>query len=215
MTRFFFDRYGAVPAKRPARPVPAQCSEASKGAVVGGVPSGKTASTAVDRGSGGRPLPDFDIPALVYRVNSTFNPFAAGSGIDCRVNQVKDGLTFYELALPSELSRFFVAFLESMTGFFRVLNVKEQHALATDLARFKAIDPQAIAERDAFKADYIARVCTTFEDLRSQGQETNEAIKGTLRALKSVSHPWATYEQIKSCLRSEGLLRGKNRRSRK
>lgn len=215
MTRFFFDRYGAIPAKRPARPHPAQCGQASKGAASGGVPDVCQASTAVGRGSGNRPLPDFDITALVYQVNSTFNPLAAGSGIDCRVSQVKDGLTFYELALPSELSRFFVAFLESMTGFFRVLNVKEQHALATDLARFKAIDPQAIAERDAFKADYVARVCTTFEELTGQGQEINEAIKGALRALKSVSHPWAIYDQVKSCLRSEGLLRGKNRRSKK
>lgn len=215
MTRFFFDRYGAVPVKRNSRPDPAQCRPERECAAFDGVPTGKAASATDGSDSAVRPLPDFDIQALIYRANSSFNPLAVGSSVDCRVSQVKDGLTFYELALPSDLSRFFVAFLESMTGFFRLLHVKEKHALSSELSRFKAIDPAVIAERDAFKADYVALVCSTFEDLTSQGRDTNEAIKGTLKALKAVSHPWATYEQVKGCLRSEGLLRLKKRQARK
>ncbi|KAA0895180.1 hypothetical protein [Oryzomonas rubra] len=146
-----------------------------------------------------------DIDRLLFDVATSFNPLHRDSLLECQAVGTQGDHVLLNVALPRDMTRFFVTFLESMTGFFRVMD----HRARVASAQHKTIDPVAIAERENFKADFINEVCTIFDGFTGQGLSVKEALKQTNLALKAVSHPWATYDTIQRTLRAKGRFRGK------
>lgn len=154
-----------------------------------------------------RRVPEFDIQRILYDTNSTFNPLHQESLFECQPAGVLDGRVLLNIALPCDMTRFFLAFMESMTGFFRIMDLKARSAAA----QADCVDPVAIAARNDSKRKYVEQVCSVFDDFIASGHSLNDAVKRTNLALKTQNHPWATYSLVSSVLRSEGKLR-KNKR---
>jgi len=170
------------------------------------MPADMTASVGGGGGSAGPALSEINIRRLVHDVNASFNPLLPNA-FECHAAEVHNGQTLLTVAIPTGMTRFFVALLESMTGCFRLMSIKERHAETSERVRLQAIDPHAIEQRERRKAEFIDLVCKNFDAFTAQGQDKNQAIKNTLAALKAVFHPWASYEQVKACLSSQGRLR--------
>lgn len=147
--------------------------------------------------------PAFDIQRLLYDTNSTFNPLHKDSLFECQSVGVCDGRVLLNVALPCEMTRFFLAFMESMTGFFRVMEIKTRSASASA----RSIDPVEIDARERSKREYSEMVCSVFDSFVAAGNSLNESVKLTNSTMKAKKHPWATYGLISSVLRSEGKLR--------
>jgi hypothetical protein len=156
-------------------------------------------------------LPDIDINRLLFDASTLFNPLHHESLLDCQAVEIRDGRVILNVALPQDMTRFFIALLESMTGFFRVMQQKTRVVKAQG----KCIDPVEIEQRESRKREYAEEVCSLFDGFVTNGHEMTEAIRLTNSALKAKSHPWATYHLVSSVLRSEGRLRKRERKERK
>lgn len=165
-------------------------------------PVGRSECDGVTEIQGG--YPDIDIKRLVFNANTIFNPLHQESLFDCQAVAVHDGRVLLNIALPCEMSRFFVALLESMIGFFRVMDRKSQ--VASSNSRW--IDPKAVEAREKVRKDFINTACSLFDGFVAEGLSMNDAVKRTNSALKAQKHPWATsYGVVSSTLRAEGKLR--------
>ncbi|ACH39155.2 hypothetical protein Gbem_2142 [Citrifermentans bemidjiense Bem] len=150
-----------------------------------------------------------DIDRALSQLNTAFNPLHQDFALDFHVQGAKNGYVYLSIALPEEMTRFFVQLLESMHGFFRCMDIKARAAVAVR----KAADPFAIMEAEERHEAFKEKVCSVFDAFRGQGMESKQAISRTNEALKAENCPWATYETIVGILRSSGRFR-KLRRSR-
>jgi hypothetical protein len=162
---------------------------------------------------GATPDSVFDIRRLIYDANTIFNPLHKESLFECKAVGVRDGFVLYNLALPCDMSRFFMSLMESMVGFFRVLDIKSRSAAAES----RCIDPEVIEKRKKASREYTETVCSLFDGFVAEGRSMNDSIKLTNSALKAENHPWATYGLVSGTLRTAGKLRknkpGKETRS--
>lgn len=146
-----------------------------------------------------------DIERVLFDANSLFNPLHKDFILDYHVSTVKDGYVYLSLAMPEGMTRVFVSLLESLTGFFRCINVKAM----SKAAQVKCLDPAEILARKERQDDFQSACCSVFDDLISQGVSVKDAIKRTNSTLKAQGNPWATYEVVSSVLRSAKRLRKK------
>lgn len=98
--------------------------------------------------------------------------------------------------------RSFSQLLESMGGFFRVVNNKARSSSAV----LKAHDLDELEKRAQFKAAFHSDVCSLFDNFIKQGYAIKDAAKRTNFALKAKNHPWATFYLVEKTLRAEGRL---------
>lgn len=153
------------------------------------------------------PAPPFnvDIERVVYDAKSMFNPLHRETMLDFQVAGVKDGKVYLSLVMPEGMTRAFVSMLESLSCFFRSMSIKARSAAS----EAKCFEPSKIQERKQRKADFESEVCTLFDSFIGQGQTVNDAVKHTNSTLKASGHPWATYELVRSTLRTSGRFRAK------
>jgi len=150
------------------------------------------------------PFP-IDVERFLYDANSLFNPLHKDFILDYHVSSVKDGNVYLSLAMPEGMTRVFMSLLESLTGLFRVIDIKA----VSKAAQVKCIDPAEIMARKERQDDFQSAVCSVFDDLIRQGVSVKDAIKQTNSTLKAQGSPWATYEVVSSVLRSSRRLRKK------
>lgn len=146
-----------------------------------------------------------EIERVLYDANSLFNPLHKDFILDYHVSGVKDGYVYLTLAIPEGMTRVFVSLLESLTGFFRCINVKAR----SKSAQSKCIDPFEIQQRQQRQDEFRSTVCSVFDDLISQGVSLKDAVKRTNSTLKAQGSPWASYEIVQSELRAAGRFRRK------
>jgi len=153
------------------------------------------------------PFP-LDLDRVAYDVHRTFNPLHQDFALDYHVSEVRDGYVFLQLALPLGMTRAFVSFLESMTGFFRCIDNKAKSAASIE----KAHSPEELERVKRLQEDFKNEVLYLYDGFITQCIDSKEAVKRTNHALKLKKHPWATYELVLGVVRASGRLRTKRGR---
>ncbi|MDA8413808.1 MAG: hypothetical protein M0023_08465 [Desulfobacteraceae bacterium] len=160
-------------------------------------------SGQVQRSAVGLPGLNVDMDNLLYNLTSAFNPLHRDCLLNYHVAAVNAQQVCMSVVMPREMLQSFSQLLESMGGFFRVVNGKARAASAI----VKAHDLDKIAEREQLASDRKAGVCAIFDKLISQGHSSSDAIRLTNNALRAENNPWASRYMVESVLRSEGRLR--------
>jgi len=149
-----------------------------------------------------------DFERVAYDVNRMFNPLHTEFALDYHVSDVRDGYVFLSLALPVGMTKAFVSFLESMSGFFRFIDIKSRAVSA----QVKVRSPEDQAKCDRLQATFREDVLCLFDGFIGQGLDAKEAVKRTNAALKAQHNPWATYDIVLGVVRSSGRFRTKRGR---
>lgn len=148
-----------------------------------------------------------DIDGLLCNVNSAFNPLHKDCLLDFHVSGARDGYVFLSIALPEGMTRAFTSMLESLSGFFRCIDIKARSAVAQG----KVHDPARRAQVEQSQAEFRETVCTIFDSMVAAGLEIKEAVRRTNLTLKEQKHPWATHDIVSQVLRSTGRFRKRGR----
>ena len=144
-----------------------------------------------------------DIDSMLCNLNSAFNPLHRDCLLDYHVRSVNSSQVCMSVVMPNELLSSFSQMLESMGGFFRVVNNKARSSAAS----IRIHDLDAIAKREQITSDFKKDVCSLFDKFISQGFAMNDAVKSTNNALKAKNHPWASFYIVQNTLRAAGRLR--------
>ena len=148
-----------------------------------------------------------DTSRLVNDAASSFNPLHPGCLVDYHVSAPRDGFVMVTVALPDGMLRAFVALLDSLTGLVRFIDHKGRAAASSA----RAIDLDAVAERERVESEIRATVEKVFDGHREAGASVLDALKWTNRDLKAQGHRWASYLVVQSILSPSGRLRFKRR----
>lgn len=151
---------------------------------------------------GASPFP-LDIGRVINNVNSAFNPLHRDCVLDYNVAGVREGFVCLQIVLPEGMTRAFVSMLESMSGLFRCIDIKERSAASQE----KTVEPDRIAENKKAVAEFTETVCALFDTLISCGIPVNEAVKRTNMTLKAQGNVWSTYSVVMDTLRAAGRFR--------
>jgi hypothetical protein len=146
---------------------------------------------------------DVNVDNLLCNLTSAFNPLHRDCLLNYHVRAVNSGQVCMSVVMPNEMLQSFSQLLESMGGFFRVVNGKARASTAA----VKVHDLDKIAERDQLANDRRNEVCSTFDNFTRHGHSMNDAIKLTNNALKAGNNPWASRYMVENVLRSMGRLR--------
>ena len=152
-------------------------------------------------------LPAVDVRRLVGDISRTFNPLARDFELDTHVEQLPGGMVQVSVVLPQGMTRAFVALLESLTGFVRLVD----HKSRCSAAEVKVIDPDEVENRRQAHETYRSQVCALFDGFTAEGCDRKEAVSRTNQAMKAKGHPWATLDLVSLTLRDAGRLRGRPR----
>ncbi len=144
-----------------------------------------------------------DFGSGVFDLAAAFNPLNPGRMIDYQVVSVRDGVAVFSVAMPDQMVGAFATMLESQGELFKFIDRKRRIKVAEN----KAIDLDAIAERQKYVEEYQRLIVETFDKLVRSGRTVNEAVKETNKRLKEQGHPWACYDNVMRVLRAGGRLR--------
>lgn len=158
--------------------------------------------------SAGVLAPDIDINGLLCNLNSAFNPLHRDCLLDYHVDMVDRQRVCLSVIMPRDALRSFTLLLESMGGFFRVVNNKARSAHAI----YKVHDIDGVTARKQLASERERLVCSVFDSFREQGHSTQESIKRTNFALKSGNGSWSSRYIVEKMLRVSGRLRQSKRR---
>ncbi len=157
----------------------------------------------VRRSAVGLAVLDVNIDQLLCNLTSAFNPLHRDCLLNYHVKAVNARQVCMSVVMPNEMLQSFSQLLESMGGFFRIVNGKARSSSAA----IKTHDLDKIAEREEFANARRLEVCAIFDDLMERGHSMNESIKLTNIALKAGNNPWASRYMVENVLRSAGRLR--------
>lgn len=146
---------------------------------------------------------DVNIDLLLCNLNSAFNPLHRDCLVNYHVTAVNTHQVCMSVVLPNEMLHSFSTFLESMGGFFRVVNNKARSASAI----VKAHDLDEIEERKQRILNFSSEACSLFDEYQSKGHNVRESVKMTNFALKAQGNPWASLYLVEKTLRAAGRLR--------
>lgn len=150
-----------------------------------------------------------DVGSLVYDTHTSFNPLSKEFMFDFEVSEIRDGYVVMSLALPEGMTRAFVAMLESMSGLFRFMDQKVKVAAAVQKSHQRTIDPAIREQVQDKQADFKKQACDLYDGFIAAGHSSAESVKLSNLALKAKSHPWASYEVVRSLIGSTGRFRKK------
>lgn len=168
------------------------------------LPVGASASSVMGKGS--QPPPSLPGFRLLHTGNA-FDLLHDGCMVDYRITGSNESHVFLAIALPHGTQRHFVHLLESLAGFFHILDGKER----SQLAQVKARSPEQDQEAEKNLAERTAEVCTLFDNFTSQGLTRNDAVKLTNSTLKASGKVWSTHEVVSWLLRKAGRFRRQER----
>ena len=137
-----------------------------------------------------------------------FDPLHRDAFLDLNVSHIQDDYVCLSVAIPADLVRGFVTFLESMGGLMKTADRYSKRVLRE--ARPVDLDDQKAKEQ--YREHFEAQITNIFDQYVAQGTPARDAIKETNKAMKAQQHPWANYETIRQILSSRGKLAGHGRR---
>lgn len=114
------------------------------------------------------------------------------------------------VTLPADLLVDYVRLLDSLTGFFKVVNRKAKYAMV----RSEASSQKYAEEAQQRIAEYRSRLVELFDNYSAQGLDRKSAIKQIAALLRSENHPWCCPDLVRSNLVAAGR-RGRSGRPRK
>jgi len=160
----------------------------------------------------GPALPDFalNVGHLTFDLCQSFNPLSPSCVLDYRVEPGRDGLVVVSVTMPQAFLRGYVVLLQSLTGFFRAVDVRA----SAERARVRAAEPERAAEAHRQREAFSVMACACFDAAIAEGLPQNEAIKAANARLKARKHPWATYAVVLQTLREAGRLKSARRKPR-
>lgn len=150
-----------------------------------------------------------DVGSLIYDAHTSFNPLSKDFMFDLEVSEIRDGYVVLSLALPEGMTRVFVSMLESMSGLFRFMDHKIKVAASVQKSQQRTIDPAIRDHARDQQEDFKKQACDLYDGFIAAGHSSAEALKLSNSALKAKNHPWASYDVIKSLIRSTGRFRKK------
>lgn len=151
---------------------------------------------------------EINIDQLLFSLNSSFNPLHRDCLLNYQVRAVDTKNICMSVVMPNEMMHSFSLLLESVGGFFRIVNNKARAASAA----VKVHDLGEISKREATINSYQAEVLESFDSYISQGHDRKEALKLVNRKLKASGHPWASAYVVERVVRSAGRFRTHNRK---
>lgn len=154
------------------------------------------------------PFP-FDVSSVLYDANSAFNPLHNECLLDYQVADLRDGFVLVSIAMPEGMTKVFATMLESLSGFFRVLDRRSKSVAAEQRAYRQATCLDELERRQRLKDDFAILVLNLFDQFRASGLNANEAVRRTNLALKEQNHPWANHHTVLGVIRASGRLRTK------
>jgi len=149
------------------------------------------------------PALNSDVERALSDFNRAFNLRHSGSELDFRVSGVRDGHVLLSVALPVGMTRVFASLLQSLNGFFQVVDQKARIAALQD----RPVDPDEIERKNRAHSEFRKAVLETYQGFQRQGYTSKEALSRTNLALKAQNHPWANYDSVKAVLSAAGYLR--------
>lgn len=75
-------------------------------------------------------------------------------------------------------------------------------------AEVKAHDPVELERRKKFNDDFVKDVLEAYDGFIALGHPVKKSISLSNSALKAVTHPWATYDQVFRVLSEKGRFKG-------
>jgi len=157
----------------------------------------------VQRSAVGLSALNVNIDHMLCNLNSAFNPLHRDCLLNYHVAAVNSSQVCMSVVMPNEMLQSFSMLLESMGGFFRVVNGKARSSSAS----IKAHDLDKIAEHEKVADAFRSEVCTLFDSFIRKGLDSKEAIKRTNATLKLQNNPWASWYIVETTLRAAGRLR--------
>ena len=145
----------------------------------------------------------FDVRSLIFDVNKSFNPLHNSCLLDYRVVALDAKHVGITYILPNELLNVFSVFLESIGGFFQVVNNKARAASS----ELKFFDLDALEARNVKVARFNEQVCSIFDELVFQGFDKKSAVKEVNSRLKLLGVTWASFYIVEKTLRAAGRLK--------
>jgi len=106
-----------------------------------------------------------NVGRLVGDIAQTFNPLGRDFALDYHVSRAHDGYVVVSVALPEGMTRAYMTLLESLTGFFRVIDLKAQ----TSFREVRVQDPVGIAEAKQLQEDFADEIIRCFDVLIGAG----------------------------------------------
>lgn len=155
------------------------------------------------RTAGGLAALDINMDSMLCNLTSAFNPLHRDCLLDYHVHAVNSGQVCMSVVMSNEMLRSFSQLLESMGGFFRIVNNKAR----SSSAHIKAHDLGELEKLAQFKDAFRSEVCSLLDGFISQGHISKDAVKRTNFAMKAKKHPWANFYLIEKEIRSTGRLR--------
>lgn len=146
---------------------------------------------------------DIDLSGMVYDVARVFNPLNKGCLLDFQVRALDLDTVGITYVMPKEMQLAFTVFLEAMSGFFRVVHVKEK----STLAEHKAHDLDVITGQNNRMEEFNRILLQTYDVFVSKGWDKKAAIKKTNFILKEKGYEHASYFIVEKLVRDSGRLR--------
>lgn len=176
-------------------------------------PATRSSAAALSAAAGDQinaPLSD-RIRHLTADLSRSFNPLQDECLLDFQVVDIQGERAFVLFEMPVGMTRAFVTMLDSLQGFFRLVDYRSK-LMAMDIKLKDPAEEQRVEEQ---KDDFAKSVSDLFMTLIDRGVDSKEAVKRTNQALKEQGHPWASYDVIRSTLSSSGCLREAKRKEAK
>lgn len=131
------------------------------------------------------------------------SPFLREPFLDFEVSGVRDGVALVTFAMPAQITGSFVSLLDSLHGFFRLVERKSRFAVL----ECKAHDPADQERVEQLREEFRLEVCRLFDDFMGQGLSVKQGVSRTNLALKDLGHPWASHDAVQAALRASGRFR--------
>jgi hypothetical protein len=138
-----------------------------------------------------------------------FDPMHREAFLDVSVTHLQNDYVCLSVAIPSDLVRGFVLFLESMGGLIRTADRYTKRVMR----EAQPVDLDAEKAKDQYREQFEMQIENIFDQFVAQGTPARDAIKATNKAMKARQHPWANYETIRRILSSRGKLCGWNKKT--
>ena len=117
-----------------------------------------------------------------------------------KVTPLENNKVRVTVTLESDEYIHYVRLLDSLTGFFRVINTKNR--LAKAKAHYES--EEYAEETGKVKARYYARIVKLFDLYTSQGLNRYSAIKQIGADLRKENHPWSSPDLVRFSLGAAG-----------
>ena len=117
-----------------------------------------------------------------------------------KITPLEDNKVQVTVTLESDEFIHYVRLLDSLTGFFRVINTKNRLAKA----KVHYESEEHAEETGKIKSQYYSRLVESFDHYTSQGLDRKAAVKQISADLRKENHPWSSPDLVRPSLVAAG-----------